>query len=287
MQCDALQQQLSQVSQSLDNAHQNCLNAHQSEPADPRATTSPADPICSHAACQSLHNARMELAGRTAERLQACRAEVALFLNNQSLQAAPDAAPPQANQMQQADQARLTAAQQAADIVSEHANDLRRTVALQGGPYVPSTATLALGGEFTSDSPFTSPPAQDVLANVAENRIRIGNPPDSMSDAWQAGHLSSSANGSYEQYVYVWQFAAPDADLCPGGSGGGTARQALYQETAIDQYTVTSGRVTTSTLQKNRVFLRCLEPGMTSGYPKYEVFPHFYTPRGSAVGVRD
>src|SRR5258708_8838502 len=83
MQCDALQQEWSRLSQSLDKAHQDCLDAHQGEPADPRTSASLAGPICSHSACQSLHNARTEVTQRGADRLQACRADVALYEKNQ------------------------------------------------------------------------------------------------------------------------------------------------------------------------------------------------------------
>jgi hypothetical protein len=68
---------------------------------------------------------------------------------------------------------------------------------------------------------------------------------------------------------------------------GYPALHALYQETAIDRYKVANGMMTTSNLEKNRVFLRYLSPGMTSGYPKYKTFPYYNSsPKSAASGVR-
>src|SRR5690348_1511355 len=57
-QCDALQQQWSQLSKAIEDAHQKCLDAHHKEAEDPRASFSPSNPVCSHPECQSLHTAR-------------------------------------------------------------------------------------------------------------------------------------------------------------------------------------------------------------------------------------
>lgn len=85
-QCDTLQQQWSQLIQALEEAHQKCLDAHSKEPEDPRASFATNNPICSHAECQSLHTARMDMKQKGDDRVQTCRAGVSQFQKNQQIQ---------------------------------------------------------------------------------------------------------------------------------------------------------------------------------------------------------
>jgi hypothetical protein len=313
-QCDGLQRQWSQLSQALEDAHQKCLDAHQRETEDPRASMSATNPVCSHPACQSLHTARFEVGQKSRERVQACRSEVAQYQQRKQLErqqaelaerqqqeraaAARNAAEQQFELAQQVEENRREAAERMAEVLGQHADELRQMVAarqnaqfgppsLAPSPLAPSTLAPA-SGEFTTDSPATDSPAQEVLLDPAANVVRMGNPPGNMTQLWQVGQTRSQADGYYDTYVYVWQFSTPDSQLCPIVSigDGSVAREALFQETAIEHYQVSQGVVIRSNLEKRKGFLRCLSPGETAGYPKYRVFPFGTKTQGDAMGTR-
>jgi hypothetical protein len=303
-QCDTLRQQWSRLSQALDDAHQRCLDAHQSEAEDPRASMSAGNPVCSHPACQSLHTARFDVGQKSEERVQACRSEVAQYERRKLLErhqaelalrqqqerteAAREAAQQQIELAQQAEAGRREAAERMAGVLEQHADELRQMVeARQNAVLVPSTLTSA-SGEFTLDSPSSDSPATEVLLDPATNVVKMGNPPEDTATRWQVGRTRSEMDGAYDTYVYVWQFSTPDSQLCPVVpiGDGSIAREALFQETAIDHYQVSNGVVIRSNLEKRKGFLRCLSPGETAGYPKYRVFPFRTKTPGDAVGVR-
>ena len=73
-QCEKLAEEWSQVSNRIEATHQKCLEAHHSKTADSAAS-------CVEPACQNLHNSWLEVKQRAAERVQACRAEVAQSQN--------------------------------------------------------------------------------------------------------------------------------------------------------------------------------------------------------------
>ncbi len=316
-QCDALQQQWSHLSQALEDAHQRCLDAHQSEPEDPRASMAAGNPVCSHPACQSLHTARSEVGQESQERVQACRAEVAQYQQRKQLErqqtelaqrqqtelaqrqqqerapAAREAAEQQSELAQQTQEKRLEAGERMAEVLGQHADELREMVAArqnaQFGPPPLTASTLSpVSGEFATDSPANDSPAQEVLLDTATNVVKMGNPPANMTQLWQVGQLRSQADGSYDNYVYIWQFAILDSQLCPDIAigDGFVSREALYQETALEHYQVSQGVVIQSNLEKRKGFLRCLIPGETAGYPKYRVFPFHQKSRGDATGSR-
>jgi hypothetical protein len=308
-QCDALQRQWSQLSQALEDAHQKCLDAHQRETEDPRASLAASNPVCSHPACQSLHTARFEVAQKLRQRVQACRSEVAQYQQRKQLEhkqadlaqrqqqeraaAARDAAERQFELAQQVEENRRAAAERMAEVLGQHADELRQMVAArqnaQFGPPPLALSTLApAAGEFTTDSQATDSPAQEVLLDPAADVVKAGNPPANMTQPWQVGQTRSQADGYYDTYVYVWQSSTPDPQLCPIVSigDGSIAREALFQETAIEHYQVSNGVVIRSNLEKRKGFLRCLSPGETAGYPKYRVFPFRTKAQGDAMGTR-
>jgi hypothetical protein len=299
-QCDTLRQQWSRLSQALDDAHQRCLDAHQREAEDPRASMSAGNPVCSHPACQSLHTARFDVGQKSEERVQACRAEVAQYQQRKRLerqqaelarrqqQERSEAAQQQAELAQQAEAGRREAAEKIAEVLEQHADELRQMVeARQNAELVPSALTPA-SGEFATDSPSGDSPATEVLLDPATNVVKTGNPPDGMATRWQVGQTRSERDGAYDSYVYIWQFATPDSQLCPAVAigDGSVAREALFQETAIEHYQVSNDVVIRSNLEKHKGFLRCLTPGQTAGYPKYRVFPFHQKPHGAAMGDR-
>lgn len=308
-QCDALQRQWSQLSQALEDAHQKCLDAHQRETQDPRASMSANNPVCSHPACQSLHTARSEVRQKSGERVQACRSDVAQYQQRKQLErqqaelaqrqqqeraeAARNAAEQQSELTQQAEEKRREAAEKMAEVFGQHADELRQMVVArqnaQFGPPPLAASTLSpASGEFTPDSSATDSPAQEVLLDPAANVVKMGNPPGNMTQLWQVGQTRSEADGHYETYVYIWQFSTPASQLCPVVSigDGFVAREALFQETAIEHYQVSQGVVVRSNLEKRKGFLRCLTPGETASYPKYRVFPFRTKTHGGAGGVR-
>lgn len=308
-QCDALQQQWSHLSQSLDDAHQRCLDAHQREPEDPRASMAAHNRVCSHPACQSLHTARFEVGQKSKERVQACRSEVAQYQQRKQLEqqqaelaqrqqqeraeAARNAAEQQSELAQQVEEKRREAAERMAEVLGQHADELRQMVAArqnaQFGPPPLAPSTLApVSGEFTPDSPATDSPVQEVLLDPAANVVKMGNPPANMTQLWQVGQTRSQADGYYDSDVYIWQFSTPDSQLCPVVTigDGSVDREALFQETAIEHYQVSQGVVIRSNLEKRKGFLRCLTPGETAGYPKYRVFPYRTKIPGDAMGTR-
>jgi len=308
-QCDALQRQWSQLSQALEEAHQKCLDAHQRETEDHRASMSATNPVCSHPACQSLHTARLEVGQKSRERVQACRSEVAQYQQRKQLErqqaelaqrqqeeraaAVRNAAEQQFELAQQVEENRREAAERMAKVLGQHADELRQMVAArqnaQSGPPPLAPSTLApASGEFTTDSRATDSPAQEVLLDPAANVVKMGNPPGNMAQLWQVGQTRSQPDGYYDTYVYVWQFSTRDSQLCPIVSigDGSVVREALFQETAIEHYQVSQGVVIRSNLERRKGFLRCLSPGETAGYPKYRVFPFGTKTRGDAMGTR-
>lgn len=87
-QCDQLQSQWDALRQQVQSQHQQCLNAHSSEPSNPYSGSGPGS-ACSHAGCQNLHTELFTiLAPRETAAVQQCRNLVAQFQQQQRTQTA-------------------------------------------------------------------------------------------------------------------------------------------------------------------------------------------------------
>ncbi|MGB7284685.1 MAG: hypothetical protein WBE13_20630 [Candidatus Acidiferrum sp.] len=143
-QCDKLAQEWSQVSNQIEAAHRKCLEAHHSQAAD--SATS-----CAQPACQSLHTSWLEVKQQAAERVQACRAEVAQ----------PQKQPHVGQQVQQAFQPQQTAPEAAAKIAgplaaNETAVAQNLCVIQQLQAAAPSVAPIGTASPLVPTAPQTS-----------------------------------------------------------------------------------------------------------------------------------
>jgi hypothetical protein len=297
-QCDKLAGQWAQLQQQLDAAHQRCLDAHQIEPEDPRASFAASNPICSHAACQSLHANRLTIGLNGTAAVNECHAQVAIH-QRQSMQpfAAPSGMPPAtALTMDPAVQGfasppptapvRSGTLTNVAHSLATHADEMRQLLADREAQFAsaPTDSTLA---EFAPTTDNTIPGRADSL-DTAANAVHLGNPPDTLGDSWEAGtSFPAVASGFYDRQLYVWQFLEDGSELCPPTtiSGVTITLSALFQEVATVHYHVDNALIDHSVIDKQRQFIRCIPAGNTS-YPKYRSFPYYLKTPTSAADVR-
>jgi hypothetical protein len=95
--CSQLASEWDQLSSRLETEHQNCLDAHSREQANPNASSGPGTQ-CSYGACQSLHTERYEVQQQGQAQIQQCQDQVNQF---QQEQAASEQAEQQAQQQMQ------------------------------------------------------------------------------------------------------------------------------------------------------------------------------------------
>jgi hypothetical protein len=292
-QCDRLSSQWQSLQQQLDAAHQSCLDSHQSEPEDPRASMDPKDPTCSHPECQSLHSTRMQIAANADQAVTACRNQVAGRQRSamQRLQAfqstTPSPAPllalptPSSATQPQLAPDRTQVTQNIARSLDNNAPALKYLVAQQQAKYASDKSD-------SLDSP--DPAAADPYATVDNSMFQPGNPPDSMIAPWQVGATPPQAlsGGDYEQRLFVWRYVKEDSARCPAANLSGVTLnlEALFEETDVAHYHVTDGLIDSSVIDKNLLFLRCI-PGSDTSYPMYHSFPKLYVkPNATTLGVR-
>jgi hypothetical protein len=313
-QCDMLQQQWAQLSKAIEDAHQKCLDAHHAEAQDPRASYAASNPVCSHPSCQSLHTARIEIGQKADDRVQSCRADVAQFQKKQQIATEQFQAQQQRQQQQQEEneeqaaaakrallgqmnqraeqsaqlqQKQRDASQKIANLLAENAAALEEALLAKQQSQAADSSVQSGFNEFSPVLPSDPDVVTEVNLDTATNVVKMGNPPDTITSPWDAGQKSLN-DGFFDRQVYIWQFSAPDNDLCPSvpDGQGGTQRGALFQETAVAHFQVINGIIVHSDIEKHRNFLRCLSPSQIGSYPKYRVFPFYIKTKSAAMGDR-
>jgi hypothetical protein len=299
LECDQLASKWQQLQQQLEVAHQSCLDAHQHEPQNPRASSDPADPICSHAECQSLHGNRLQMIANGNQAVSACRTRVAIRQRQESSATGstgaplgspmPDAQLPSAVQPQDVAAARTEAARKIARAMEENAAELKLLVAERQAKYATAAADSSSASEFAPVPDNSIPPLGDSL-DTGTNLVHQGNPPDTAFNSWVAGaRLPTEATGFYDKEIYSWQYLKDDPAQCPATSLSGVTvtLQALFQEVAVVHYHLTNGLIDHSVVDKQLQFLRCIPAG-NPNYPVYRLTntPSLGIKSGSASGTR-
>jgi hypothetical protein len=112
--------------------------------------------------------------------------------------------------------------------------------------------------EFPGSSQDHSQPGQ------GDTNLPIpGSPPSDIGSQYQAGVKATEGNGEHEATLYHWQFWKPDSQQCPAQPGSGL-QVALFEEDATVSYRVSNGVTLSSTVSKNRYFLRCIPASETN-----------------------
>jgi hypothetical protein len=262
--CDNLQKQWSQLQQQLDSAHQSCLDTHQNEPQDPRASFVETNPICSHQECQSLHTAKLSVQTKSTGAINSCRTAVA--------------------QYQQQQQKKEEAVQRIGQMMSENADALNQNIAQRNAWLNGDSPSTATASEFPAVDSGGSNAGAEIYLNPESTLVFSGNPPDNITNSWVAGtQYQGVADGYYDKQVYVWQFTKTDLDQCPGVSQfNNPIASALFQEIAIAHYQIANGLIVHSNTEKRRQFIKCVKYG-DQNYPRYQVTPVHLNSSGSAV----
>lgn len=116
----------------------------------------------------------------------------------------------------------------------------------------------AAGNAGTSVLEFPGSPQEQSQPGQGDTNLPIpGDPPSNIGSQYEAGVKTTEGDGEREATLYHWQFWKLDSQQCPAQSGSGL-QVALFEEDAKVSYRVSNGVTLSSTVSKNRYFLRCI-----------------------------